>query len=418
MSNVVSRRRSSRMILFTLLGALSVLLNGGCGNPGVAFPPGTIPIGGGTGGGGGINPIGIFLNRFTGPIGGAEFLQILATSQSNVYLVSTLDGQGVITRIDTNGDMTIQETIDGIGTATGVGKFSDTRNFVLEPILTLPGLFTDAQFVYRDNRIIGTSTDFPLEGSASASNNNVVGDYDTVVTPVNPETGQALAGGATETINLSLVNNSGLRVTRPGGEIYDGIFLTPTRVAFRVVLGATGRFASFSGSANNIGQDMVGVMDFDTAGDMAATLLLQTRDTRGGQTQSQFSFQGTPVNNGGPVGPTSNVEVVNQTLSDIAFQLFTSTDSNAGATTLTDSGSLAREGTLFGSGNSRSSFNVSCDAGSMVLVINEILISGNIFVSDVVRQPDDYECGDSIQFIVTGASGTPLTITDLVFPNF
>jgi hypothetical protein len=397
-----------------LLGAVVLVLKPGCGNPGI---PG-VPGGGGGGGGNTVNPVGLFFNRFSVTLGGTEIVQVLSTSQSRVYLVSDLRGEGVIAQITTGGVVTVQDVISGAGDATGSGQFTtNSKNFTMSPVITIPGRYDHAPFDYVGNRIIGTGTDFPLEASAVSANSAVVGDYDVVVTGVNPETGAAQGSTTNETVTLSL-DGDALRITRPSGDYYQGVFIRSDRVAFRSVSGATGRFATFPGSENNVNLDMVGLADINSTGRLAVTLVFQDTAVRGSQTQSELSIVGQRVSDGGGGGGTTfTVEITNSSMEPLNVQLLRSSDANATAGSLVTSGTQEFEGVLPALSTTKTTVPVPCETtGSFVLVATGTIDCDTTTVSQVLRRPADFDCTDTIQFTIMGSCTADFQMPPIIVP--
>lgn len=398
-------------VLGLSIGVGAVLI--GCGNPGPSGPPPGTLIGGSSGG---FDPVGLFFNRFTGPVNGGEFLQIMTGSSSQRYLMTTLDGFGVEADVDGDGMINLVNVAMGAGSASGTGVFSDARNFTAEPTITVPGSFTDAAFTYTDNRIIGTDTDFPVEATTSGSSPEAAGTYEGLFTLVDPETGAATGAQTTEELTLS-VTGSLLRLTRLSGEYYQGVFISPTRVAFRQVASGVGRWASFVGSESNTGRDMVGVLDFNSTG-FAATLAFQTRSSRGTQTQQVLSINaGVIVNQNGSVAIT----VQNQTsFGQVFVRAYASTNPSATALqVITDTEVPLLNGLPLQAFGVNATGVVTCTSAASVVVTADVFefpagVPGGI--SNVFRLGTDFNCGNQILVTVNAVNGTQLTLTAVVLP--
>lgn len=394
-------------ILGVSVGAGAVLL--GCGNPG---PPGP-PPGTGGGGGAGINPLGLFFNRFTGPINGGELLQIMRGSSSRRFLMTTLDGFGVDADINSVGMINIVNVAMGAGSASGTGLFSDTRNFTAEPTITVPGLFTDAAFTYTDNRIFRTDASFPIEATTSGSSPEAAGTYKGLFTLINPETGAA-TGAQTEELTLS-VSGSLLRLTRLSGDFYQGVFVSPTRVAFRQVNTGTGRWASFVGSESSTGQDMVGVLDFNSTG-FTATLAFQTRTPRGAQTQQVLTIDATVITN-----QNGNVAILvqNQTaFGEVFVRAYASTNPTATALQVIADTEVPLLGGLPLEGGNATGAVACLSAASVVVTADVFEFSGGLpgGISNVFRMGTNFNCGNQILVTVNAVNGTQLFLTGVVLP--
>jgi len=386
----------------------------GCGNPGPPGPPPGISIGGG---GGGFNPVGLFFNRFTGPVSGTEFLQVMTSSSTGRFLFTTLDGSGVEASVDRVGMIGVVNVATGSGSATGTGVFSNANNFTLAPTLTVPGIFTDAVFSYTGNRLIGTGTDFPVEASTISGSSVVDGMYRATIILGDPETGTATGTQSIEDVSLA-VSGTVLTVTRPTGAFYRGVFVSPTRVAFREVSTGTGRWASFAGSESNTGQDMVGLLDFDSNG-FAATIAFQTRAARGSQTQSFLAISAdTIANQNGNVG----IVIQNQSAFGVFIRAFVSSDSAASASQIMATG---QELVVLG-GSPLASFGANATAVVNCVSAASIVVTADFFefptggfsagVSDVFRQGTDFNCNNQIVFTVDAVNATELIITGFAQP--
>ena len=101
-------------------------------------------------------------------------------------------------------------------------------------------------------------------------------------------------------MTLSTAGNN-ITITDPGGLFFRGTFEDGLTAGFRVIANpsfppATGIFATFPGSATNIGQDLLGEMNLLSINEFRASFLLQSRTPLGNQTQTLFEFSATRVN--------------------------------------------------------------------------------------------------------------------------
>lgn len=221
-----------------------------------------------------LDPRGVYFNRFTGGFPGTEWFTTLPIAGSTNYRLADIVGGGW------NAIVTPEGAVD-ILNAPGDGQYSDEDNYILNPS------FAGSTFVFNNNRAPYTDVDFPLQLESPVDGNSMLtGTYNTTKRTVNPETGEIL----TETTELSevLIVDDIFSITDPANRFYRGVFETPTRIAYRVVVPTPSdtRFRTFPGSALTIRQNLMGLTRMTSINSFEATYLFQTRTGLGNQQQS------------------------------------------------------------------------------------------------------------------------------------
>ena len=233
-----------------------------------------------------IDPRGIYFNRFIGQFNGTEWFQVTPVNgSSDQFNIRDIFGGGFVGTIDSDGNVIIPG-------ASMDGFFTGPDDFVIFPF--------NGQFTFTSNRVPTTTVDFPLIlESPRLANPLLAGAWNNNLRQINPETG-AILGTGSEIITLSAAGNN-ITITDPGGLFFRGVFEDGLTAGFRVVANpsfspATGIFATFPGSATNIGQDLLGEMNMVNINEFRASFLLQSRTPLGNQTQTLFEFEATRVN--------------------------------------------------------------------------------------------------------------------------
>jgi len=233
-----------------------------------------------------IDPRGIFFNRFTGSFGGTEWFQTIPIAGTDRYRVADIFGGGFNCTITPDGTI----TLDG---GVGTGSFSSADAYVIRPRLG------GSVFTFTNTRAPVTDTDFPLQlESAIAGNPILAGVYRVFINSLNAETG-AIESGGFENHTVTIVGDT-IRVTDPDGLYLQGVFETPTRAGFRVVVPTPSdvRFRSFAGSALNFGDafgisNMLGSLRPTSVNAFEGVFQLQSRTPLGSQTQNVITMEAT-----------------------------------------------------------------------------------------------------------------------------
>lgn len=151
--------------------------------------------------------------------------------------------------------------------------------------------------LYNCTRCAGTDVEFAtlLPGPTMMGDPAYDGDYMGSTDRLDPQSG-ALIQSTPETLTL-LVTGNRLRITRPNGSFFEGVFYAPDTVSFRVigntVTGWLPAFATHPGTSTSGNNDLVGEVRFPDPNSFVATLCVQTREAIGQQSQFLFSIQGT-----------------------------------------------------------------------------------------------------------------------------
>lgn len=230
-----------------------------------------------------LDPRGVYFNRFTGGFPGTEWFTTMPISGTNRYRLADIVGGGW------NAIVTPEGAVD-ILNAPGDGQYSDANNYILNPS------FAGSTFVFNNNRAPFTDVDFPLQLiSPTAGSSMLSGVYTTLTQIVNPETGEILSGGFED--NTVSVLGSSFNVTDPAGEFFNGVFETPTRVGFRVVVPTPNdtRFRTFAGSSLSLNQNLMGSVRITSINTFEATFLFQSRTGLGNQSQGITIMSGERV---------------------------------------------------------------------------------------------------------------------------
>ena len=229
-----------------------------------------------------IDPRGIYFNRFEGQFDGTEWFQ-LVTTNGTTYTLRDIYGGGWSGQINEDGDIIIN--------GFPPGMFTGPDNFVIFPS------FAGGQFTFTCNRVPTTTPDFPLRLLSAHSNGTPLdGQWNNTLQFINPETG-VKNPPANEVITITTGANT-IRITDPQGLFFQGVFEHGLLAGFRVVANpsfppAGGIFATFPGSATNIGQDLLGELNMININEFRASFLLQTRTQLGNQNQSLVEFRAT-----------------------------------------------------------------------------------------------------------------------------
>jgi len=228
---------------------------------------------------------GIYHNAFSGGFSGREWFQVVRAGGEGRYLLTDIFGGGFSAVLAEDGTI----TLDG-GAGSGVVLSDDA--FELRPRLG------GRDFVFSAVRVPGTSSDFPLDPLAApvAGDPALAGRYASVTDEIDPRTGAVVSTGGEEL--LVAVDGTTFRLTDPAGLYFQGVFLAPNAIAFRVVEPAPTdpRFSSILGSTSDLTQNMLGEARVASADVWDASILLQSRDPLGAQQQKLFHFHATREN--------------------------------------------------------------------------------------------------------------------------
>ncbi len=230
-----------------------------------------------------LDPRGVYFNRFTGGFPGTEWFTTIPTNGTNRYRLADIVGGGW-------GALVTPEGAVDILNAPGDGQYSDADNYILNPS------FAGSTFTFNNNRAPHTDVDFPLQlFSPVAGNSMLSGVYTTLTQSVNPETGEIQSGNTED--NTVLIVGDIFSITNPASEFFRGVFETPTRVGFRVVVPTPNdlRFRTFAGSAISLNQNLLGSVRLTSINSFEATLLLQSRTGLGNQSQGIVTMSGERV---------------------------------------------------------------------------------------------------------------------------
>ena len=230
-----------------------------------------------------LDPRGVYFNRFTGGFPGTEWFTTIPISGTDRYRLADIVGGGW------NAIVTPEGAVD-ILNAPGDGQYSDADNYILNPS------FAGSTFIFNNNRAPHTDVDFPLQMATPVAGNPMLfGVYTTLTQTVNPETG-AILTGLTEDNTILIVGDI-FSVENAAGVFYRGVFETPTRVGFRVVVPRPSdvRFRTFLGSSTSLRQNLLGSVRITSINTFEATYLLQTRTGLGNQNQSIITMSGERV---------------------------------------------------------------------------------------------------------------------------
>jgi hypothetical protein len=217
---------------------------------------------------------GIFLNDFNGQFSGAEWFQVIPGPAEGSLLMTDIRGGGFTVTVGQDGSISF---------AGGEGSLIDGDNFILFPF--------DGQFTFSSRRVPLTGRDFPLlvQESLQPGDPLLAGVFQSLTEFFDPRTG-ALTSAFSEELNVT-VEDTVLRITDPQGLFFQGVFLDGDTVGFRDISNALStEFASFPGSQQNLGQDMLGELQFSDADNFTATILLQTLAQLGSEDQLLVRF--------------------------------------------------------------------------------------------------------------------------------
>jgi len=230
-----------------------------------------------------LDPRGVYFNRFTGGFPGTEWFTTIPIAGTDRYRLADIVGGGWNAIVTSDGAVDILN-------APGDGQYSDADNYILNPS------FAGSTFVFNNNRAPHTDVDFPLQMESPVSGNFMLsGDYNTLTQSVNPETG-VINSSSTDINNVLIVGHI-FSITDADNEFFRGVFETPTRVGFRVVVPTPGdsRFRTFQDSALSINQNLLGSVRVTSINSFEATLLFQSRTGLGFQNQSIVTMSGERV---------------------------------------------------------------------------------------------------------------------------
>jgi hypothetical protein len=246
--------------------------------------PGDGPLPDGTADGGpdagpSPSPGGIYLNEFSGGFSGSEWFEVVSLGAPGQYSLTDIFGGGFSGTIGSDGTITLDQNV-------GSGAFSGPDAFEIQPNLG------GSQFTFSCTRAPFTTPDFQLRATTPVTGDAALaGTFSSTTSFHDPATGAEQSSG-TEVVVLT-IEQGNLRITDPQGLYFQGPFAAADRAVFRVSDGADGDFATFPGSEENVGQDLLGEVTFTGTDAFTGTFLLQSRAQLGQQQQAVVRFEAT-----------------------------------------------------------------------------------------------------------------------------
>lgn len=222
---------------------------------------------------------GVYYHTFSGSFSGSEWFQCFQLDAPGSVHMGDVQAAGAWGgAVDAQGQILL-----GDGVATG--SFSSPDDFTLH--LTVSGFVFDSVM----NRVPGTDHDFPVRlERVLPSNSKLAGAWSGPRRRVDPRTGQTqLTEESRVSVSTDLLSIS-LEVPDLG--VFAGVFNTHEQAGFRVVAPrpSDARYRSFPGSSISISRNMLGELIVEDINTLRWTLLLQTRQPVGAQSQTLWHF--------------------------------------------------------------------------------------------------------------------------------
>ncbi|MFO0737294.1 MAG: hypothetical protein U0270_15495 [Labilithrix sp.] len=225
---------------------------------------------------------GLYLNTFSGPLGGTEWFEVIPLPEVGRYRFADLFGGGFDGSLDAQGTIVLDGGIGG-------GRVIGADSFALYPRLGSSSfVFSSVRAPRTDASIVRRLDTPPSEGDAA-----LAGTYLSETEALDPRTGASL-GVSTEALDIA-IDGTSFRMTDPHGLYFQGVFTSDDAVGIRAITPepADPRFRSFAGSSTNTGQNAIGSVRIVDRDHFAATVLLQSKTPLGSQTQRAFRFSAT-----------------------------------------------------------------------------------------------------------------------------
>jgi hypothetical protein len=218
---------------------------------------------------------GIFYHTFEGSFDGSEWFQSIHLDATDAVHMGDINAGGAWAgTVDGDGNILLG------GGSVATGMFSDADHFDLH--ITVSGFEFDSLM----NRVPGTTPDFPVQlDRVIPTNWKLAGLWDGTRSRLDPRTGEVL-----ETHDAFVIISTGLidlYLDVEGFGIFSGVFNTHEQAGFRVVLPRPNdvRYRSFPGSTISINRNMLGELFVEDINRLSWTLMLQTRQSVGNQSQ-------------------------------------------------------------------------------------------------------------------------------------
>ncbi len=225
---------------------------------------------------------GVFYHTFDGSFDGSEWFQSFDLDSPNAVHMGDINAGGAWAgTVDAGGNILLGETGN---LATGI--FSDPDHFSLE--ITVSGLRFDSVM----NRVPGTTPDFPVQLDQLVRPNwKLAGQWVGTRERIDPRT-----GGVLESHDVSVITSAGLfdlHLHVEGFADFAGVCNTHEQVGFRVVVPTPNdvRYRSFPGSTISVARNMLGELLVHDINTLSWTLMLQTRQSVGNQSQELWLFE-------------------------------------------------------------------------------------------------------------------------------
>ncbi|MEM1329903.1 MAG: hypothetical protein AAGG07_05010 [Planctomycetota bacterium] len=224
-----------------------------------------------------LDPRGVFFHSYEGSgFGGLEWITIVDQPGDRRYEFNDIRS---ITPF--SGSISESGVINwDTGPVSGSGRFSDADTAFFQ------ARFGSAPFTSRLWRAPRTTSDFITElESREIGRSSLAGEYRVTIEDLDPQTGELLAT-RTDTFTVDVIGDT-IRLTEGDGDYVQGVFESEDSAGFRVVQpqALLPRYESFDGSETNRLLNLMGDLRFDGEDAFTATMLLQTLNSPGSQTQ-------------------------------------------------------------------------------------------------------------------------------------
>ncbi|MEM7754487.1 MAG: hypothetical protein AAF297_02510 [Planctomycetota bacterium] len=245
------------------------------------------------------NPAGLYYHTFTGAIDATEWSTWGALPGENRYEFADIPAVGVYPSThNPDGSFTFD---GGIGQGAFRPDGSASMNF---------DFGGGVRFQSEIRRAPYTDEHFPVfRESPVPGDRELAGEWTARILDVDPATGDTIEASTGQA--RVLVASSVVRVILPDGDFYQATWISDDQAAMRVIQAASDPdYATFPGSATNVGQNVVGELRVAGPNAMTLTAFRQTIAPLGSQIQTMRYIELTRVPAPGALAPLALASLI------------------------------------------------------------------------------------------------------------